>query len=71
MGAVYAAGDPRLLELLAEGAVTVECCLSSNVVHVAVASYGEHPVRRFVDYGILVTLCTDDLDLRGVSRRLA
>jgi adenosine deaminase len=58
--AVYAAQDPRLLELVAASGVTVECCLSCNVVMGAVASYEEHPIRRFIQHGIPVALCTDD-----------
>ena len=58
--AVYAASDQRLLELLAESGVTVECCLSCNVVLGAVPSYEEHPIRRFVEHGIPVALGSDD-----------
>ena len=58
--AVAAAQDPRLLAALAESGVTVECCLSCNVVLGAVPSYEAHPIRRFVAAGIPVALCTDD-----------
>jgi adenosine deaminase len=58
--AVHAASDPRLLELLAKKRITVECCLSCNVVLGAVPSYEEHPIRQFVQYGIPVVLGTDD-----------
>jgi adenosine deaminase len=58
--AVYAAFDPRLLDQLAASGVTVECSLSCNVVLGAVASYEEHPIRRFLEHGIPVTLNTDD-----------
>lgn len=57
--AVRASRDPRLLERLAESGVTVECCLTCNVVLGAVASYEEHPIRRYVELGIPVTLNTD------------
>jgi adenosine deaminase len=58
--AVYAAGDPRLLELLANKGVTVECCLTCNVVLGAVPSYEAHPIHLFAAYGIPVALGTDD-----------
>ena len=58
--AVFAADDPRLMELLADSGVTIECCPSCNVVLGAVPSYEEHPIRRFVAAGIPVALCTDD-----------
>ncbi len=57
--AVYAARDPWLLDLLAERGITVECSLSSNVVLGAVPSYAEHPIRRFVERGIPLALCSD------------
>jgi len=58
--AVYAAQDSRLLEELARSGVTVECCLSCNVILGAVQSYAEHPIRQFVRHNIPVTLNTDD-----------
>jgi adenosine deaminase len=57
--AVYAARDPRLLDLLAGSGVTVECSLSCNVVLGAVPSYEEHPLHQFVEHGIPVALCAD------------
>jgi adenosine deaminase len=58
--ATHTADDPRLLELLAQSGATVECSLTCNVVLGAAASYSEHPIRRFVEYGIPVALCTDN-----------
>jgi adenosine deaminase len=58
--ATHAAADPRLMELVAESGVTIECCLSCNVLLGAASSYAEHPIRRFVEYGIPVALGTDD-----------
>ncbi len=58
--AVAAAADPRLLEELARTGITVECSLSCNVILGAASSYEAHPVRRFVEWGIPVTLNTDD-----------
>ena len=58
--AVHAAFDPALLDEIAEAGVTVECCLTSNVVLGAVPSLVDHPIRTFVDAGIPVTLSSDD-----------
>ena len=58
--AVGAGSDPRLLDRIAARGVTIECALSSNVVLGAVASYECHPLRRFVERGIPVAICTDD-----------
>jgi adenosine deaminase len=56
---VYAVWEPRLLEQLVNSGVTIECCLTCNVILGAVASYAEHPIRRFVEAGVPVTLNTD------------
>ncbi len=58
--AIYAASDPRLLDAVAASGVTVECSLSCNVALGAVPSYAEHPIRKFVERGIPVALCTDN-----------
>ena len=58
--AIGAAADACLLDRIAERGVTIECPLSSNVVIGAVESYESHPIRRFVERGIPVTICTDD-----------
>jgi adenosine deaminase len=58
--AVHAVQLPGVLEELARRRITVEVCLSSNVILGAVPSYEEHPIRRFVEAGVLVTIATDD-----------
>jgi hypothetical protein len=58
--AVHAAFDTALLDELGESGVTVECCLTSNVVLGAVPSLEEHPIRSLVDAGIPLTLSSDD-----------
>jgi adenosine deaminase len=55
----HIAGDPHLLERLARTGVTVECSLTSNVVLGSAASYEAHPIRRFLEAGVPVTLSTD------------
>ena len=52
--------EPGLLDEFARRGIVVEVSLSSNVVLGAVASYEEHPLRRFIDAGVGVTLCSDD-----------
>lgn len=58
--AVFAAADPRLLEAVQRAGVTIECCLSSNVLLGGAASYQEHPLRQLVAAGVPVTLNSDD-----------
>jgi adenosine deaminase/aminodeoxyfutalosine deaminase len=55
-----AARDPELLEIMAEKQVPVEICITSNLRTGACVSMQEHPVRKFFDNGVMVTLNTDD-----------
>jgi adenosine deaminase len=55
----YIAYDPQLMEDVAHSGVTLECALTCNVVLGSAPSYGLHPIRKFVQYGIPVTLNTD------------
>jgi adenosine deaminase len=58
--AVFAVADNRLLDAVARSGVTLECCLSCNVLLGGAASYAEHPIRQFVAPGIPVALNADD-----------
>ncbi|MGH9405429.1 MAG: adenosine deaminase [Terriglobia bacterium] len=62
-----AAQDPPLMALLRERQVTVEVCLSSNAATGLIAGVRNHPLRRFLDFGIPVTLNTDDPALFATS----
>jgi aminodeoxyfutalosine deaminase len=52
--------DPELLEVMAEKQVPVEVCISSNLRTGACPELHEHPVRKFFDQGLMITLNTDD-----------
>ena len=58
--AVHAASDSVFLIEMVKAQVTVECCLTSNVVLGAVPSLKSHPIRTFIDFGIPVALNSDD-----------
>jgi adenosine deaminase len=51
---------PGLLDEIARRGIVVEVSLTSNVLTGAVDSYETHPLRRFLDAGVRVTLCADD-----------
>jgi adenosine deaminase len=57
--------DEALLDWLAETQTPVEMCPMSNVRTGVVASLREHPIRRFFERGILVTVNTDDPKMFG------
>ncbi len=62
---IRAIEDPRLMDELAARGIGLECCLTSNVQTSTVASYAVHPLRTFLEKGILATINTDD---PGISR---
>lgn len=59
--------DPALETYVIEHSVPLEMCLSSNVHTRAVRDIERHPVRRYVDEGVTVTLNTDGRLMDGVS----
>lgn len=67
--AVSAIHDPALLRYLAAERIGVEVSLTSNVQTSTVADYASHPLRRFVEGGILATLNTDDPGISNIDLR--
>ena len=62
-----AASDPALLAHLAEHRIPLEVCPSSNIATRAVATLAEHPLRQFVDAGVVVTINSDDPPMFGTT----
>ena len=65
--AVHAVQDPGLLEYMVEHRIGVECNLTSNVQTSTVADYASHPMRGFIEKGILATLNTDDPGISAID----
>jgi len=55
-----AAQDPELIEELAESQVPIEVCVTSNLRTGCCAELTQHPVRRYFDQGLMLTLNSDD-----------
>jgi adenosine deaminase len=58
--ATRAEEDPALLDYLAEKQVPLEMCPLSNVRTGVVPGLAAHPIRRYFERGLLVTVNTDD-----------
>ena len=58
--ALTACQDPDLIQELSQRQVPVEICVTSNVKTGVCPTIGEHPVKRYFDEGLMVTLNTDD-----------
>lgn len=52
--------DPDLLQYVNDVRMPLEICLTSNVQTRAVESFESHPVRRYFDEGLVVSLHTDN-----------
>ncbi|MEW2132270.1 adenosine deaminase [Streptomyces sp. NPDC005435] len=61
------AQDPKLLAHLAEHRIALEVCPTSNIATRAVRTLEEHPIRQFVDAGVLVTVNSDDPPMFGTD----
>jgi len=67
--AVRAIEDPRLVEHMSRHGIGVEANLTSNVQTRAVAEFAAHPLRRYLDAGVLANLNTDDPAISGIDLR--
>ena len=65
--ALSAVQSPELMRRMADTLIPVEICLSSNLRTGCCASLEQHPLKRYVDAGMMVTLNTDDPTMFGTS----
>ncbi|MEZ0394920.1 MAG: adenosine deaminase [Anaerolineales bacterium] len=65
--AIRAAEDPALLDYLAERGIGIESCLTSNVQTSCVPDYASHPLKKFLERGLLASLNTDDPGISAIT----
>lgn len=65
--AVHALEDPRLIDTLHAKRIGIEANLTSNVQTSTVADYPSHPIKQFLEKGLLATLNTDDPGVSGIT----
>lgn len=65
--AVHAQADLKLLSFLQEYKIGVEACITSNVQTGAVTDYSRHPIRSFLELGLLATINTDNPTAGGIT----
>jgi adenosine deaminase len=65
--AVTAIQDPMLMDHLAKQRVGIESNLTSNVQTSTIPDYASHPIREFMERGLLVTLNTDDPGISAID----
>lgn len=59
--------DPALLAEVVERRIPLEMCLTSNVHTHTVGAIGQHPFRRYLEQGVVVTLNTDGRLVDGIT----
>ena len=64
---VSAAQDPQLMRYLAEKSIGVESNLTSNLQTRIIDEYSEHPLRTFLEEGMLATINTDDPGISDID----
>ncbi|MBB1303104.1 adenosine deaminase [Pseudoalteromonas sp. SR44-8] len=64
---VKAIEDAKLMDYLRDKRIGIESCLTSNVQTSTVASLDVHPLKRFLDHGILACINTDDPAVEGIE----
>ncbi|CAO96811.1 adenosine deaminase [Erwinia tasmaniensis] len=64
---VKAVEDPALMDFLAQEGIGIESCLTSNIQTSTVATLADHPLKTFLNHGILATINTDDPAVQGIE----
>ncbi len=64
---IHSLRDPALVEYLAEHRIGLEVCITSNLHTGTVDGYGNHPVKRIFERGLLANLNTDDPAISGID----
>lgn len=65
--AVRAIEDQRLIDYMAEHKIGIEANLTSNVQTSTVQKYDHHPLRVYLEKGLLATINTDDPGTSGID----
>jgi adenosine deaminase len=66
---VRATEDPALLDYMAEHKIGIESSMTSNVQSSTVPDYASHPLRGFLERGLLATINTDGPSINGIDLR--
>ncbi|WP_293762751.1 adenosine deaminase [uncultured Paraglaciecola sp.] len=64
---VAAREEPHLMDFMANNNISIECCLTSNFQTGACTNIADHPIKTFMERGIVVTLNTDDPGVSGIE----
>ncbi|MDW7669002.1 MAG: adenosine deaminase [Bacillota bacterium] len=64
---VYAYQDEKVLEYVKNHKIPLEQCLTSNLQTNAVETFEEHPIKSYLDQGVVVTVNTDNMTVSNTD----
>ncbi|RBW43185.1 adenosine deaminase [Psychromonas sp. B3M02] len=64
---VKAIEDPKLMDYLVENRIGIESCITSNLQTSTIADISKHPIKTFLNHGVLACLNTDDPAVEGIE----
>jgi adenosine deaminase len=64
---VALATNPQLMQFVADQAISLEVCITSNLQTKAIDAITAHPLRTFYDAGVRTVPCTDNRTVSGVT----
>ena len=64
---VHLIDDTNLMEEIKEKEIPLEMCITSNIQTHVVADFESHPIKKFYDNGVIVTINTDDRSVSGID----
>ncbi len=64
---IAAVQDDELMDYLRDHQIPLEVCVTSNVQTKGVSSVEEHPIVKMLEYGIPVTVNTDNMTVSGTA----
>jgi len=55
------------MDYLAENKIGIESCITSNIQTSTIADISKHPIKTFLNHGVLACLNTDDPAVEGIE----
>ena len=64
---VKAIEDAKLMDYLVANNIGIESCITSNIQTSTVADIAKHPIKTFLNHGVMASINTDDPAVEGIE----
>ena len=64
---VKAIEDLKLMDYLVANNIGIESCITSNIQTSTIADITQHPIKKFLNHGVMASLNTDDPAVEGIE----